>query len=119
MFLRRRRTGLDGEGELNEEACRGAGPAFFLTDKRKRRVPHPFRVLCGKGGKRKPQPGAANLQTLAQFAGKFTQRGLIAPVPHPLAQFLGLYQSRFLQNGHMMGDRRLGEVNALLDIGGA
>ena len=37
----------------------------------------------------------------------------------PLAQFLCLHQSRFCQNRHMMGDRRLGKVNPRFDIRGA
>ena len=59
------------------------------------------------------------LQTLPQRASKFAEGGLVSPVPPPLPQFLRLDQSRFCENRHVMGDRRLGEVNPRFNIRGA
>ena len=59
------------------------------------------------------------LKTVAQRAGELAQSSLVAPVPSPLAQFLCFHQSCFCQNRHVMGDRRLGKMDARLDIRGA
>jgi len=59
------------------------------------------------------------LKIRSQRAGELAQSRFIAPVPHPLAEFLGVDQSRFPQNGHVMGNRRLREVNPEFDVGSA
>ena len=56
------------------------------------------------------------LKSASKIARKLTKSCFIAPIPNPLSLFASLHQPGFLQNAHVMGNRRLGEVHALLHI---
>jgi len=62
----------------------------------------------------------ANLLQLApQHLHHLPDRLLIPPVPAPLAMLGGFNQSRVRQNRHVVRDRRLRQLNSLLNVAAA
>lgn len=56
------------------------------------------------------------LKRLAQSFRELLNRSFVPLVPSPVSFFLRVHEAGFLEDGHMVGDGRLREMNALLDI---
>src|SRR5579863_2263197 len=67
-----------------------------------------LKALLVSTGRAKFECLSSPSEIFAQGAGEFTQCRLIAPVPHPLPDFLGIYQSGLVKDGHMMRNCWLG-----------
>ncbi len=64
------------------------------------------------------ESGSKCLQFCAEGFDDLANGFLVAAVPAPLALLGGFHQSGLGEDGHVMGDSRLREVDALLDVPG-
>lgn len=59
------------------------------------------------------------LERLLERSSEIPDRCFVPAIPSPLLFFLRLDEARLLQDRHVMGNGRLGEMDARLNVGGA